>query len=62
MAKCPYYQGAVLSGLSEKKKKNVTDTYFIDITTKAAIFTRKRFFSLKTITTNYHSLEPKLPF
>ena len=60
MAKCPYYQGAVLSGLSEEK--NLTDTNFIDITTKADIFTRKRFFSLKTITTNYHSLEPKLPF
>ena len=56
----------VLSGCRLKrvvrKKKNVTDTYFIDITTKADIFTRKRFFSLKTLTTNYHSLEQKLPF
>ena len=44
------------------QKKNVTDTYFIDITTKADIFTRKRFFSPKTLTTNCHSLELKLPF
>ena len=37
MAKCPYYKRAVSSGLSEK---NVTDSYFIDITTKADIFIR----------------------
>lgn len=55
---------SVLSGACQKK--NVTDTYFIHITTKEDIFTRERCnadkFILKTLTTNYYCLELKLPF